>query len=179
MLKRRCGDGGNYGRAAPLTTTREREPVFITKSKTDSSPFPVRPACLAEHNIFWRNNVDAVCLGNNGPKQYPIPPRWRGHGYRPPFPRPTLHYSLFPSTKESCAGKRLGWILATNIFFHLADLSLNFAKMHSPPLGRFFSQIMIYTWFIRVIIEFYFISHPPRNRLLYSILPKLIDRRIT
>lgn len=25
--------------------------VFITKSKTDSSPFPVRPACLAEHNI--------------------------------------------------------------------------------------------------------------------------------
>lgn len=88
-------------------------------------------------------------------------------------------FSLSIDERILGAGKRLGWILATNIFFHLADLSLNFAKMHSPPLGRFFSQIMIYTWFIRVIIEFYFISHPPRNRLLYSILPKLIDRRIT
>lgn len=53
-------DGRNYGRATLQRWRRwrrrqRRAPatggVFITKSKTDSSPFPVRPACLAEHNI--------------------------------------------------------------------------------------------------------------------------------
>lgn len=146
MLKRRCGDGGNYGRAAPLTTTREREPVFITKSKTDSSPFPVRPACLAEHNIFWRNNVDAVCLGNNGPKQYPIPPRWRGHGYRPPFPRPTLHYSLFPSTKESWARGKGSVEFSRQTFFFISPISLLISQKCIPlPLEDFSLKL----WFIR------------------------------
>lgn len=83
---------------------RRREPVFITKSKTDSSPFPVRPACLAEH-ISWRNNVDAVCLGNNGPKQYPIPPRCADTDtdHHSAFHAP-LHSSLFLSMKESHQG---------------------------------------------------------------------------
>lgn len=177
MLKRRCGDGGNYGRAAPLTTTREREPVFITKSKTDSSPFPVRPACLAEHNIFWRNNVDAVCLGNNGPKQYPIPPRWRGHGYRPPFPRPTLRIILsFHRRKNLGRGEKARLNSRDKHFFFISPISLLISQKCIPlPLEDFSLKL----WFIRVIIEFYFISHPPRNRLLYSILSKLIDRRIT
>lgn len=164
MLKRRCGDGGNYGRAAPLTTTREREPVFITKSKTDSSPFPVRPACLAEHNIFWRNNVDAVCLGNNGPKQYPIPPRWRGHGYRPPFPRPTLHYSLFPSTKESWARGKGSVEFSRQTFFFISPISLLISQKCIPLPLEDFSLKVIYTRDNRIL--FYF-SSPKKSFVIF------------
>lgn len=61
-------------------------------------------------------------------------------------------------------------------FFFISPISLLISQKCIPlPLEDFSLKL----WFIRVIIEFYFISHPPRNRLLYSILSKLIDRRIT
>lgn len=168
MLKRRCGDGGNYGRAAPLTTTREREPVFITKSKTDSSPFPVRPACLAEHNIFWRNNVDAVCLGNNGPKQYPIPPRWRGHGYRPPFPRPTLRIILsFHRRKNLGRGEKARLNSRDKHFFFISPISLLISQKCIPLPLEEFSLKVIYTRDNRIL--FYF-SSPKKSFVIFHSL---------
>ena len=124
---------------ARCNENRRREPVFITKSKTDSSPFPVRPACLAEH-ISWRNNVDAVCLGNNGPKQYPIPPRCADMDtdHHSAFHAPVTLFSLSiderisPGTSEDANGQQRSFLTLVSTvvfrFWFIPDTWNVFAK---------------------------------------------------
>lgn len=165
MLKRRCGDGGNYGRAAPLTTTRERESPYLSRRvKLTAVHFlfvlPVWLNIISSDETTWtpfvwetmdRNNTQSLLGGADTDTDH----------Y---FHAPRYIILSFHRRKNLGRGEKARLNSRDKHFFFISPISLLISQKCIPLPLEEFSLKVIYTRDNRIL--FYF-SSPKKSFVIF------------